>query len=137
MVSCTALSPFLKTGVTLVSLHWLGTVDVSRLACKISLRGSTITSASSFSSLGGSWLGPHALFGLRFSSYFLTPAVVTSISGISGGLGPVGGGTSVSVLENMDEYWLLGMFALPCVSEISTPDLNGETEQMSFFLDFK
>ena len=52
------------------------------------------------------------------------------------GLGPVGGGTPISVLEKTDEYWLLRMFALHCGLEISTPsDLKGETEQVSFFLD--
>ena len=65
---------------------------------------------------------PHALFGWGFSSNFVTPTVVTSIPGISGwGLGPVGGRTSVFVLEKTDEYWLLRMYALLCGSEISTP----------------
>ena len=91
-----------------------------------------------YSYMGGSWSRPHALFGWRFSSKFLTPAAVTSISGISrSGLGPVGSRIFESVFEKTDEYWLLRMFALPCGSEILNPsDLEGGTEQVSFYLVF-
>ena len=82
--------------------------------------------------------GPDALWGLRSFNSVCTPSAVTLMLGMVGAwLGPFDVFTGVSSFVNTEQYCVLRIFAFPTASAIRTPsDLNGETEQEAFFLDF-
>ena len=75
---------FLKIAVTLAILQSLGTVPVLKLSWNIVVRNGVISTAISFSILAVMRAGPDTLLGLSWCRSFVTPSLLTLISGIAG-----------------------------------------------------